>query len=83
MKRTNNGSEPTPSGCQQITAALILILFGIGACLIPLFLGLNATANIRGNRGPGGGAALILGVLCIIYGLIRLCIILVKALIKD
>jgi hypothetical protein len=82
MKQTNNGSDSNPSGCKQITAALIFILFGIGACLIPLFLGLSATANIGGNRGPGGGAALILGVLCIIYGLIRLCVILVKALIK-
>jgi hypothetical protein len=78
MKQANNGSDANPSGCQQIIGALIFILFGVGACLIPLFLGLNATANIRGNRGPGGAAALILGVLCIIYGLIRLCVILVK-----
>ena len=80
MKLTRKRSTPSPGGREQVFVSLVVILFGIGLCLIPVFLGWNVTANIRGNRGPGGAAALIVGALMLIYGLIGLCLGVVKVL---
>jgi hypothetical protein len=71
--------KPTSPG-EQIFVSLIVILFGTVLCFIPLVFSLNVTANIGGNRGPGGAAALIVGDLFLIYGLIGLCLGVVKVL---
>ena len=74
-----SSKKPTRPG-EQIFVSLVVIVFGTALCLIPLVLGLNVTANIGGNRGPGGSAALIVGGLLLIYGLIGLCLGVVKVL---
>jgi polyferredoxin len=70
--------RPTGPG-EQIFVSLVVILLGLGFCLIPLFFGFG-TINVRGNKGPGGAAALIIGGLFVIYGLVGLCLGLFKAL---
>lgn len=80
MKQTNNQSDSTPSGCNQIVGALIFIVFGLAFASIPLFLGMNVVSNVRGNRGPGGAGAIIVGAFCVLFGLGRLCVIFVKGL---
>ena len=77
--RQRRSQRPAGAG-EQIFVSLVAILFGAALCLIPLLFGLNVTANIGGNRGPGGAAALIVGVLVLIYGLIGLCLGVVKVL---
>lgn len=69
--------RPTSAG-EQIFVSLFVILLGFGFCLIPLLFGFG-TINYRGNKGPGGAAALIVGVLFLIYGLVGLCLGLAKA----
>ena len=64
-------------GCEQVFVSLVVILLGLGFCLIPLLFGFG-TINVRGNKGPGGAAALIIGGLFLIYGLVGLCLGLVK-----
>jgi polyferredoxin len=70
--------RPTGPG-EQIFVSLVVILLGLGFCLIPLFFGFG-TINVRGNKGPGGAAALIIGGLFVVYGLVGLCLGLFKAL---
>ena len=70
--------RPTGPG-EQIFVSLVVILLGLGFCLIPLFFGFG-TINVRGNKGPGGAAALIIGGLFVLYGLVGLCLGLFKAL---
>ena len=70
--------RPTGPG-EQIFVSLFVILLGLGFCLIPLFFGFG-TINVRGNKGPGGAAALIIGGLFLIYGFVGLCLCLFKAL---
>ena len=72
--------RPTGPG-EQIFVSLVVILLGVGFCLIPLFFGFG-TINYRGNKGPGGAAALIVGILFMIYGLVGLCLGLFKAVRK-
>ena len=72
------GKRPVGAG-EQIFVSLFVILLGVGFCLIPLFFGFG-TINVRGNKGPGGAAALIIGGLFLIYGLVGLCLGLVKAI---
>ena len=72
------GRRPTGPG-EQIFVSLVVILLGLGFCLIPLFFGFG-TINVRGNKGPGGAAALIIGGLFVLYGLVGLCLGLLKAL---
>ena len=69
--------RPTGPG-EQIFVSLVVILLGLGFCLIPLLFGFG-TINYRGNKGPGGAAALIVGVLFLIYGVVGLCLGLAKA----
>jgi hypothetical protein len=69
--------RPTGPG-EQIFVSLVVILLGFSFCLIPLFFGFG-TINVRGNKGPGGAAALVIGGLFLIYGLVGLCLGLVKA----
>ena len=74
------GKRPVGAG-EQVFVSLFVILLGVGFCLIPLFFGFG-TINVRGNKGPGGAAALIIGGLFLIYGLVGLCLGLVKAVRK-
>ena len=74
------GKRPVGAG-EQIFVSLFVILLGSGFCLIPLFFGFG-TINYRGNKGPGGAAALIVGILFMIYGLVGLCLGLFKAVRK-
>ena len=78
--RRNKKQDDTRSmgGCEQVFVSLAVILLGLGFCLIPLLFGFG-TINYRGNKGPGGAAALIIGILFLIYGLVGLCLGLVKA----
>jgi hypothetical protein len=69
--------RPTGPG-GQIFVSLVVILLGFGFCLIPLLFGFG-TINYRGNKGPGGAAALIVGVLFLIYGMVGLGLGLAKA----
>ena len=73
-----DGQRPTGPG-EQIFVSLLVILLGLGFCLIPLFFGFG-TINVRGNKGPGGAWALIVGGLFLIYGLVGLGLGLLKAL---
>lgn len=75
------GKRPVGAG-EQIFVSLVVILLGFGFCLIPLFFGFG-TINVRGNMGPGGAAALVIGGLFLIYGLVGLCLGLVKAVNKK
>ena len=70
--------RPTGPG-EQLFVSLVVILLGLGFCLIPLFFGFD-TINVRGNKGPGGAAALIIGVLFVLFGLVGLCLGLAKIL---
>jgi len=70
--------RPTGPG-EQIFVSLFVILLGIGFCLIPLFFGLEKNINYRGNVGPGAAASLIIGGLFLVYGLVGLCLGLLKA----
>ena len=78
MRRNKKQGTRSPGGCEQVFVSLVVILLGVGFCLIPLFFGFG-TINYRGNKGPGGAAALIIGGLFLIYGLVGLCLGLVKA----
>ena len=80
MRPSKRRSKRPVGAGEQLLVSLVVILFGAALCLIPLVFGLNVTANIRGNRGPGGAAALIVGGLCLIYGLIGLCLGVAKVL---
>ena len=80
MKRIVKRGGRSPGGCEQIFVSVVVILLGIGLCSIPFLFGWNVTANIRGNRGPGGAASLIVGALLLIFGLVGLCLGVVKAL---
>jgi polyferredoxin len=74
----SRNKKPTGPG-EQIFVSLVVILLGLGFCLIPLFFGFG-TINVRGNKGPGGAAALIIGGLFLLYGLVGLCLGLFKVL---
>lgn len=80
MKREAMQKRSATRGCEQIFVSLVVILLGSGLCLIPFILGWGVTANIGGNRGPGGAAALIVGSLLMIYGLVGLCLGVLKGL---
>lgn len=80
MKREAMQERFATRGCEQIFVSLVVILLGRGLCLIPFILGWGVTANIGGNRGPGGAAALIVGSLLMIYGLVGLCLGVLKGL---
>ena len=72
------GKRPTSAG-EQIFVSLIVILLGLGFCLIPLVFGLEKNINYRGNVGPGAAASLIVGGLFLIYGLVGMFLGLAKA----
>ncbi|HEX8190045.1 MAG TPA: hypothetical protein VF586_16940 [Pyrinomonadaceae bacterium] len=78
LRRNKKQDARSMRGCEQIFVSLVVILLGIGFCLIPLFFGFG-TVNYRGNKGPGGAAALITGGLFLVYGLVGLCLGLFKA----
>ena len=71
-----------PGGVEQVFVSLFLILLGAGFCLIPIVFGLNATVSNRGNRGPGGLAALIVGIPFLLLGLVGLCNSIIKFLVR-
>lgn len=74
MRPSKRQSKRAVGAGEQIFVSLVVILFGGALCLIPFVFGFNVVANVGGNRGPGGAAALVVGGLFVIYGLIGLCL---------